>query len=101
MSLFDVRKVSEWVSAHFAPTAAETFAWLAVILIHAATIPTLAAVLVGLSDSMPTVDMVLLTWAGLCCLFAQAAIQKNMTQILTISLGFVVQASLLALIFFK
>jgi hypothetical protein len=101
MALFDVKKISEWVSAHFAPTAAETFAWLAVIFIHAATIPTLVAVLTGLSDRMPTVDMVLLTWTGLCCLFAQAAIQRNMLQILTIASGFVIQASLLALIFFK
>ena len=101
MATFDVKRITEWVAAHVAPITAETFAWLAVIFMHAATIPTLVAVLTGLSDRMPTVDMVLLTWAGLCCLFAQAAIQKNMLQVLTIAGGFVVQAALMALIFFR
>jgi hypothetical protein len=101
MAMLDVKKITEWVAAHVAPITAETFAWLAVIFIHAATIPTLVAVLTGLSDRMPTVDMVLLTWAGLSCLFAQAAIQRNMLQILTIAAGFLIQSSLMALIFFK
>lgn len=101
MEMFDAKKISAWVADHVAPVTAETFAWLAVIFIHAATIPTLVAVLTGLSDRMPTVDMVLLTWAGLSCLFAQAAIQKNMLQILTIAAGFLIQSSLMALIFFK
>lgn len=101
MATLDAKKITDWVAAHVAPITAETFAWLAVIFIHAATIPTLVAVLTGLSDRMPTVDMVLLTWAGLSCLFAQAAIQRNMLQILTISAGFLLQSSLLALIFFK
>jgi len=101
MGMFDVQKISAWVAAHVAPVTAETFAWLAVVLIHASTVPTLVAVLTGLSDRMPTVDMVLLTWAGLSCLFIQAAIQRNMLQILTIAAGFLIQSSLMALIFFR
>lgn len=101
MGIFDIKKLSEWVAANVRPVTAETFAWLAVIFIHSATVPTLLAVLTGLSDRMPTVDMVLLTWAGLSCLFAQAAVQRNMLQILTISAGFLLQSSLMALIFFK
>lgn len=101
MATLDVKKITDWVAAHVAPATAETFAWLAVVFIHAATIPTLVAVLTGLSDRMPTVDLVLLTWAGLSCLFAQAAIQRNMLQILTITAGFLIQSSLMALIFFK
>jgi hypothetical protein len=45
--------------------------------------------------------MVLLTWLGLACLFMQAAVQKNMLQIITISGGFMLQSVLMALIFFK
>lgn len=101
MALFDVKALSKWVTDHVAPITAETFAWLAVVFIHAATVPTLIAVLTGLSDKMPTVDMVLLTWAGLSCLFIQAAIQRNMLQIFTIATGFLLQSSLLALIFFR
>jgi hypothetical protein len=89
------------MAQHLAPISAETLAWLAVIFIHAATIPSLVAVLTGLSDGMPTVDMVLLTWMGLACLFMQAAVQRNMLQIITISAGFMVQSVLMALIFFK
>ena len=101
MSTVDVKKITQWVADHVASITAETFAWLAVVFIHAATVPTLVAVITGLGDRMPTVDMVLLTWAGLSCLFAQAAIQKNMLQIMTIAAGFLLQSILLALIFFK
>jgi hypothetical protein len=44
---------------------------------------------------------VLLTWAGLTALFAQACVQRNMLQIITISVGFILQSSLMALIFFR
>lgn len=98
---FDVRKWVEWLQVQLAPVSAETFAWLAVIFIHSATIPTLLAVFTGLSDRMPTVDMVLLTWVGLTCLFAQACVQRNMLQIITIAVGFMIQSALMALIFFK
>lgn len=98
---FDVKRVLDWLQAHMAPISAETLAFLAVVLIHSATIPTLLAVLTGLSDRMPTVDLVLLTWAGLTALFVQACVQRNMLQIITISVGFIMQSSLMALIFFK
>jgi hypothetical protein len=101
MAWFNVRKWIDWLGGHLAPVSSETLAWLAVIFLHAATVPSLIAVLTGLSDGMPTVDMVLLTWAGLACLFAQAAVQRNMLQIITISGGFMVQSVLMALIFFK
>jgi hypothetical protein len=97
----DVKRWVDWLHLHLAPISAETLAWLAVVFIHSATIPSLIAVLTGLGDGMPTVDMVLLTWLGLVCLFAQAAVQKNMLQIITISGGFMVQSVLMALIFFK
>ena len=98
---FDVKKLLDWLQAHMVPLSAETLGWLAVILIHSATIPTLLAVLTGLSDRMPTVDLVLLVWAGLTAMFAQACVQRNMLQIITISVGFILQSSLMALIFFR
>lgn len=101
MIKFNIKTITNWLDVHVAHVSAETLGWLAVILIHSATIPTLLAVLTGLSDSMPTVDLVLLTWAGLVALFAQACVQKNMLQIITISAGFMLQSSLMALIFFK
>ena len=97
----DVKRWVDWLHVHLAPISSETLAWLAVVFIHSATIPSLIAVLTGLGDGMPAVDMVLLTWMGLVCLFAQAAVQKNMLQIITIAGGFMVQSVLMALIFFK
>jgi hypothetical protein len=101
MKKIDIQKAIDWLSKTLAPISAETFAWLAVVFIHAATIPTLLAVFAGLSDRMPAVDLVLLTWAGLTALFAQACVQRNMLQIITIAIGFIIQSSLMALIFFK
>jgi hypothetical protein len=101
MEKIDIEKWVSWLQNVIAPISAATLGWLAVILIHSATLPTLIAVLTGLSDKMPSVDMVLLTWAGLVALFAQACVQKNFLNIVTISLGFIIQSSLMVLIFFK
>lgn len=89
------------MQSYVAPVSAATLSWLAVVLLHAATLPTLIAVLTGISDKMPTVDMVLLVWAGLAAMFAQAVVQRNFVNIVTIAVGFILQSSLMVLIFFK
>jgi hypothetical protein len=81
--------------------SAETFGWLAVLVLHASTIPSLLAVMSGLTDRLPGVDLVLLVWTGLALLFVKAAVQKDMLNIITIGFGFIVQAVMMALIFFK
>ena len=81
--------------------SAETFGWLAAIVLHASTIPSMLAVMSGLTDRLPAVDLVLLVWAGLSLLFVKAAVQKDMLNVVTIGFGFIVQAVMLALIFFK
>jgi len=89
------------VKEHAPHVSAETMGWIAVILMHLATIPTMLAVLTGLTEKMPPVDMVLFSWVGLFCFFIKATIQKDLLNIVTIGFGFFVQASLLALIVFK
>ena len=101
MRNFNIEKSLTWMQEWVAPLSSRTLGWLAVILLHAATMPTLLAILTGLSDRMPSVDMVLLTWSGLVALFAQACVQRNFLNIITIALGFIIQASLMVLIFFK
>ena len=86
---------------HFKKITADTFGWLAAVVLHAATVPSLLAVMAGLTDRLPGVDLVLLVWTGLTLLFVKASIQKDMLNIVTIGVGFIVQAVLLALIFFK
>jgi hypothetical protein len=44
---------------------------------------------------------VLLCWGGLTLLFVKATVQKDMLNVVTIGLGFIVQAVMMALIFFK
>jgi hypothetical protein len=59
------------------------------------------AVMSGLTDRLPAVDLVLLVWAGLSLLFIKAAVQKDMLNLVTIGIGFIIQAVMMALIFFK
>jgi hypothetical protein len=96
-----INQVKEFFKTKISHISAETFGWLAVIVMHTATIPSLLAVMAGLTDKLPGVDLVLLVWSGLTLLFIKATIQRDMLNIVTIGFGFIIQASLLALIFFK
>lgn len=98
---FDVKQMGNFIGQKFKHVSAETLGWLAVIVIHGATIPTLLAAMAGLTDKLPSVDLVLLAWGGLTLLFAKAAVQRDMLNIVTIGLGFILQAVLMVLIFFK
>jgi hypothetical protein len=95
------QSVVEFFSTHFGKISAETLGWLAAIALHAATVPTLLALLTGLTDTTPSVDVVLFMWLGLVLLFGRAVILKDLLNIVTIGLGFVIQATLMALILFK
>jgi hypothetical protein len=75
--------------------------WLAVIMIHCATLPSLLALLTGLSDKTPSLDVVLMMWAGLVLMFIRAVVLKDALNIITIGVGFMGQAVLMALILFK
>jgi len=92
---------SGYLSSQLHTISADTLGWLAVIVIHAATIPSLLALLTGLSDATPTVEVVLFVWAGLCLLFGRAVVLKDTLNIVTIGAGFIVQSVLMALILFK
>jgi hypothetical protein len=100
-SKFDLQKFKVFVSEKFTHISSETMGWLAVVLLHAATIPSMLAVMAGLTDRMPGVDLVLLVWAGLTLLFIKASVQKDMLNVVTIGVGFIIQATMIALIFFK
>lgn len=90
-----------WLSQSLHTVSAETLGWMAVILIHGATIPTLLALLTGLSDNVPSVDVILLMWGGLVLLFGRAVVLKDSLNIVTIGVGFIIQAVIMALILFK
>ena len=99
--MIDLNQIKTFVQTKISVISAETFGWLAAIVLHASTVPSLLAVGAGLTDRLPGVDLVLLVWTGLTLMFIKAAIQKDMLNIVTIGFGFIVQAVLMALIFFK
>ena len=99
--MIDINQVKTFVQTKISVISAETFGWLAAIVLHSATVPSMLAVMAGLTDRLPGVDLVLLVWTGLTLLFVKAAIQKDMLNIVTIGVGFILQAAMLALIFFK
>lgn len=103
MKTFDqsVAVAKDFVVNQFSKISADTLGWMAVIVLHGATVPSLLAVMSGLTDRLPGMDLVLLVWTGLTLLFVKAAVQKDMLNIVTIGVGFIVQAVLMALIFFK
>lgn len=90
-----------WLQEHLPRLSAETLQWMAALVLHAATIPTLLALMTGLSDRTPSLDIVLFMWAGLVLLFMRAVVLKDMLNIVTVGTGFIVQAVLMALILFK
>lgn len=81
--------------------SAETLGWLSNIALHCATIPSFLALMTGVTDKTPSVDIVLMMWAALCLLFFRAVVLKDLLNIITIGIGFMLQAMALVLIFFK
>jgi hypothetical protein len=93
--------VRTFLTNSLAKISADTLGWLAALVLHASTIPTLLALLSGLSDRTPSLDVVLFLWTGLTLLFLRAIVLKDVLNIITIGTGFIVQAALMALILFK
>ena len=84
----------------FSKASADTFAWISVVCIMASTIPGYFAVMAHVTDRMPPLDVTLMVWVGLLLYFFRSAIIKDMLMVVTIGLGFAIQAILLGLIFF-
>ena len=99
--IFVSRSIISWLGEHLPRLSAETLGWLSAIVLHAATVPTLLALMTGLSDRTPSLDVILFLWAGLVLLFMRAVVLKDMLNIITVGSGFIVQAVLMALILFK
>jgi hypothetical protein len=96
-----LQDVIDYCKTTLTVATAETIAWIGIVLVHAATIPTMISIMSGLSDKMPPVDLILFIWGGLSMLFVRAVILRDMLHIVTIGLGFIIHSTLLALILFK
>jgi hypothetical protein len=93
--------VKSFIFDNLKKVSAETVGWLAILFIHCATIPPLLGLLFGVSDKLPSFDVVLFMWTGLVLLFAKALLIRDMLSVVTISLGFIVQAGLLGFLVFR
>lgn len=86
---------------HLKKITADTLGWLAAIVLHFATIPSMLALMTGLSDKPPSVDIIMFIYSALVLLFARAILLRDQLNIITIGSGFIGQAALMAFILFK
>lgn len=93
--------IADFIKNKLGKISADTLGWLANIALHCATIPSLLAMMTGITDKTPNVDLVLMLWASLGLLFFRAVVLKDLLNIVTIGIGFMLQAMALVLIFFK
>ena len=98
---FDINLIRDFVANSLGRISADTLGWLAAILLHAATVPTMLALMTGLSDRPPSLDLVLFVWSALVLMFLRAIVLKDNLNIITIGLGFIVQSAMMALVLFK
>ena len=93
--------IRDYITNSLATLSADTLGWLAAIVLHCATLPSFLALMTGLSDRTPGLDMILFLWGGLVLLFLRAVVLRDMLNIITIGFGFILQAGFMALILFK
>jgi len=93
--------IRDYVTNSLATLSADTLGWLAAIVLHCATLPSFLALMTGLSDKTPGLDIILFLWSGLVLLFLRAVVLRDMLNIITIGFGFILQAGFMALILFK
>lgn len=90
-----------FVTQHLGKMSSHTLGWLAIILLHLSSIPTLVAVLMAQTDKLPPVDLMIFVWSALITLFFKSLIEKNFLYIATICIGFAAQTVIMSLILFK
>jgi len=93
--------IRDYITNSLATLSADTLGWLSVIVLHCATLPSFLALMTGLSDRTPSLDMIFFLWSGLVLLFLRAVVLRDMLNIITIGFGFILQAGFMALILFK
>jgi len=86
---------------HLGHITGNTLGWITIVLLHLASIPTLMAVLVGQSDKLPPVDLMIFVWSALTTLFFKSLIERNFAYLATICLGFTAQTLIMGLILFR
>jgi len=95
------QQIVHFMQVHVRKITADTLNWMTALVLHCATLPNLVAIISGLNDRLPDLEIVLFIWSALTLLFARAVILRDRLNIITIGAGFIMQAVLMALIMFK
>jgi hypothetical protein len=90
-----------FIRNHLTNISAHALGWIALVMLHFASVPTLWAVLLGQSDKLPSIDLMIFIWSALTTLFVKAILEKDRLYVTTIAVGFVAQTMLMGLILFK
>ena len=103
MSKFKMFLLRSYVTIrdHITHISAHALGWIAIIMLHFSSFPTLWAVLTARTDRLPNSDIMILIWSALTTLFAKAILEKDRLYVTTIAIGFVAQTMLMGLILFK
>ena len=75
--------------------------YLGMILVQGSVLPPTYNVLMGNSDKVPPLSMVVTIFLGLTLYLIRSIIQKDMVHIISNSIGFMTQGLLMSLIVFK
>lgn len=94
-------EILKFFKVHFGNISAHALGWITIVLLHLSSAPTLLAVLLGKSDKLPPVDLMLFVWAALITMFFKALIDGNRLYTATICIGFAAQTVAMSLILFK
>jgi hypothetical protein len=93
--------IRKFFLSHLKKITADTLGWITAIVLHAATVPSMIALMTALTDRLPNLDIILFIWTALVLLFARAIILKDQLNIVTIGAGFIAQAVMMAFILYK
>jgi hypothetical protein len=86
---------------HTARISAHALGFIAIVLLHFASVPTFLSVLSAKTDILPPIDVMIFIWAALSTLFVKALLEKDNLYISVICAGFIAQTVMMGLIILK
>lgn len=101
LSVSSAMDIYRFFANHIVKVSAHALGWIAIVMLHFSSIPTLWAVIIGETDKLPNLDLMIFIWAALTTLFVKAILEKDRLYITTISLGFVAQTLMSGIILYK
>jgi hypothetical protein len=90
-----------FIDREFSPTVrrnAEIGGYAGMAAIHGATLPVSIGVILGLTDHLPPLSMVLLVWIGLILFFIRALVRFDWLYLISNGIGLIANSVLLVLI---